>query len=376
MNNSSEWIRQMAPLAVSVWLQSAFLLGIGLTAARALRRRGALMQVLVLRASLAACITSGMLLFCGAHFLRPMWIVVLPAPSASTPKAAETRIAVSELDAIFDAESASTRKPQSRAIPKAATSTIAPNAEKNARRAMANANVNVNAAPNASQVKQESATVHAPGALPAKEMAIAVPNAKPASAVISLWLGLVWLLGSGALFFWMMLGHAHVARLRRRSEPLTGTAIGEMLLLLCDDAKNRAPRLLQSRDINAPLLCGLWRPAIVLPLDAESWNSAMQRAVIIHEKTHWRGATCGGAWRREFGARCCGRNLCCGLPAAFWQAPAKKYAMPPFCVAALRRASTRAACSLWRSGAHRENGTRQSASRHRVSFCRGASLAS
>nr|MDQ3820781.1 M56 family metallopeptidase [Acidobacteriota bacterium] len=47
-----------------------------------------------------------------------------------------------------------------------------------------------------------------------------------------------------------------------------------------------APRLLRSEHISMPIVCGILRPAILLPAGAEDWPEARRRMVLLHELTH------------------------------------------------------------------------------------------
>jgi HEAT repeat protein len=50
----------------------------------------------------------------------------------------------------------------------------------------------------------------------------------------------------------------------------------------------REPLLLASDAVLMPIVCGVWRPAIVLPADARGWTERRRRAVLCHELAHVR----------------------------------------------------------------------------------------
>src|SRR5262245_54740621 len=60
------------------------------------------------------------------------------------------------------------------------------------------------------------------------------------------------------------------------------------LFLECSHALGvaRPVRLLESRERNVPLALGTRRPAIVVPLIAETWDEDRRRAVLLHELAH------------------------------------------------------------------------------------------
>ncbi|MEZ6049971.1 MAG: M56 family metallopeptidase [Planctomycetaceae bacterium] len=62
-------------------------------------------------------------------------------------------------------------------------------------------------------------------------------------------------------------------------------------LKLRDDAASaigltRAVRLFHCEEARTPMVVGVWRPMILLPRDAENWNTAHRRSVLLHELGH------------------------------------------------------------------------------------------
>ncbi len=71
----------------------------------------------------------------------------------------------------------------------------------------------------------------------------------------------------------------------------------------------KAPRLLQSREVRMPFACGLLHPTIVLPLESNDWSTARRSAVLLHELAHVR--------RRDLLGHTLGRVAC----AVYWFHP-------------------------------------------------------
>jgi beta-lactamase regulating signal transducer with metallopeptidase domain len=60
---------------------------------------------------------------------------------------------------------------------------------------------------------------------------------------------------------------------------------------LCDEAqrrlgRRRSVRIVMSSQTAVPVVCGIFRPAILLPPDAGSWDDRRRRAVLCHELAH------------------------------------------------------------------------------------------
>ncbi len=111
--------------------------------------------------------------------------------------------------------------------------------------------------------------------------------------------GALLLLGSLAIDLW---------RLRRiRSHGLPWLAVRKMTQSLAAECGvSRPVDVVLHEDVPAPLTCGVLRPAIVFPLDAQAWTDADLHRALVHELEHVRRgdwiiqllarATCAGYW--------------------------------------------------------------------------------
>jgi beta-lactamase regulating signal transducer with metallopeptidase domain len=79
--------------------------------------------------------------------------------------------------------------------------------------------------------------------------------------------------------------------LSARSVVLLASAVTSEWTALCDEAqqrlgRRRSVRVLMSPRTAVPVVCGIFRPAILLPVDAGSWDDARRSAVLCHELAH------------------------------------------------------------------------------------------
>ena len=84
----------------------------------------------------------------------------------------------------------------------------------------------------------------------------------------------VYLAGVALILGRAIMGHIAIARLVRRSRPFAGSGAGARV-----DVR-------VSADVDAPFTLGARRPVILLPADAESWDEARLRIVLVHELAH------------------------------------------------------------------------------------------
>jgi beta-lactamase regulating signal transducer with metallopeptidase domain/tetratricopeptide (TPR) repeat protein len=177
-----------------------------------------------------------------------------------------------------------------------------------------------------------SATRQPGPALPSKNAA------RSAGPAVPLWRGsdflaaavLAWAFGAAAMLTRLVAGLLAVRGLVRRARPLDDPA--------WTDAANAARRslgigrpvaLLAGGGTEVPLTAGIFRPVLVLPAAAASWDGDRRRVVLLHELAHVR--------RRDTLARIAAEVVA----ALYWFHPLAHAA-----VAALRRESERAADDL------------------------------
>ncbi len=129
-------------------------------------------------------------------------------------------------------------------------------------------------------------------ALPEPGELVPVPGAKPTPEKVGISLSqivaLVWLAGMVFMAAWMLVVHLRFVRYVRRWSRTVGD--GETLRLYKTVAAHlelkRRPDLRICPKLRAPMLAGVFRPALLLPEDGI--ESAAMTYVLIHELTHYQ----------------------------------------------------------------------------------------
>lgn len=113
-----------------------------------------------------------------------------------------------------------------------------------------------------------------------------------------LWgMGLCLWLGGAILFLARLLsGVASIAVITRGARPMgmasAGDEPGAVWSAIADLARSagisRRVRVLESPRVHVPVNWGLWRPVVLLPLEARAWSAERLRTVLLHELAHIR----------------------------------------------------------------------------------------
>lgn len=130
----------------------------------------------------------------------------------------------------------------------------------------------------------------------------------PASA--GAWLAAAWLAGSLLSVLALAAGFLYLTRVARRAEPVVSgrwpVMAGEVAAAL---GLRRRVALLQSDHPSLLVTWGLWRPRVLLPAPARTWDDERIRVVLAHELAH----VARGDWAAQVGAEL--------LRAAYWFNP-------------------------------------------------------
>ncbi|HEX6749156.1 MAG TPA: M56 family metallopeptidase [Longimicrobium sp.] len=126
----------------------------------------------------------------------------------------------------------------------------------------------------------------------------------------------VWAAGTIVVLARLAIGLRGVARLARGAEPVTDPAWTDLLERFGAAVGVRRPVvLLRSRDAAMPLTWGAFRPAVLLPAEADGWGPERRRVVLLHELAHVARRDCLMQLLAE---------ICCALywfhPGAWWAA--------------------------------------------------------
>jgi len=117
-----------------------------------------------------------------------------------------------------------------------------------------------------------------------------------------------WIAGTALFLIQLAIGLGQVRSLRRSGSPWRhGQSVAQTLAL--DAGIHRRIEVLLHEAVPGPMTCGVMHPAIVLPQDAEGWESEDLNRAMIHELEHVR--------RGDSVSRCFARAAC----AVYWFHP-------------------------------------------------------
>jgi type II secretion system protein G len=145
-----------------------------------------------------------------------------------------------------------------------------------------------------------------PGSTP-EPLRVDLPQAEPSDSLAgapaaatagpqlhwSAWVLLAWLTGAIVLLLPLLAGTVMVWRQTRRAERIKSDSWTSLLGELCRQLGIRGRVvLLRSSWSNIPVACGIFRPAIILPVEADAWPADRRRVVLLHELAHIRRSDC------------------------------------------------------------------------------------
>ncbi|MFN2637731.1 MAG: M56 family metallopeptidase [Gemmatimonadaceae bacterium] len=142
-------------------------------------------------------------------------------------------------------------------------------------------------------------TIHVPTAAAERVASIASNEASsrslPSFATL---LRSVWAAGTTLLLVLLAIDLRRLRRIRRSGLPWP--AQNDLLRSLAvTSGVRRSVDVLLHEAVSAPLTCGVWRPAILVPVDASEWQEADLRRALVHELEHVRR----GDWATQLIAR-------------------------------------------------------------------------
>ena len=109
----------------------------------------------------------------------------------------------------------------------------------------------------------------------------------------STWVLLAWLAGATALLLSLLAGTATVWRRTSGAERIESGDWADLLGELCGQLGIRGRVvLMRSCWSSIPVACGILRPTIILPVEADQWSAERRRVVLLHELAHIRRADC------------------------------------------------------------------------------------
>jgi beta-lactamase regulating signal transducer with metallopeptidase domain len=98
---------------------------------------------------------------------------------------------------------------------------------------------------------------------------------------------ILWAVGAAVLLFRYIIGIFAANRMLKRSDIITDERIVHCAEQCARQfGLSRRIKLLQNRDISAPITFGIWNPVIILPAEAQEWDTSQISAIFIHELAH------------------------------------------------------------------------------------------
>ncbi len=134
-----------------------------------------------------------------------------------------------------------------------------------------------------------SATPNRPMVPPAGGVAAAEPDRPWTTHALAFWLVTLWIAGAVIAVLPTLAGFWQLARVRRHAMPLRDESWCALLNQVSATLKlRRRVRLLASAGGGMPFIFGVWRPVLLLPVEAAVWPAERRRLVLLHELAHVR----------------------------------------------------------------------------------------
>jgi HEAT repeat protein/beta-lactamase regulating signal transducer with metallopeptidase domain len=123
---------------------------------------------------------------------------------------------------------------------------------------------------------------------------ITVPPTPPHSRAVDLTRVALFLWGAGALavLAFVISGVIGTWWIRRSAAPLKATWVEEAHVLAEAFEIGGSIAVVESHAVTMPMVCGVWRPLIVMPQSATQWTEERRRVVVLHELAHIKRRDC------------------------------------------------------------------------------------
>ncbi|MDQ4123075.1 MAG: M56 family metallopeptidase [Acidobacteriota bacterium] len=97
----------------------------------------------------------------------------------------------------------------------------------------------------------------------------------------------IWFTGFLLLLSKLLTAFIATNLLKRQATRFENAALNELFSSILTELNlNHSVRLLRSERISMPIVCGVIKPAVLLPVNADEWSEERQRMVLLHELTH------------------------------------------------------------------------------------------
>lgn len=137
----------------------------------------------------------------------------------------------------------------------------------------------------------------APAAATGDSVASALPLAAPAQTAarpfdLTLAAVLLWAVGATMILAYVISGAIGAWWIRRSATVVEAPWVDEAQTL-AEVFEIPGPVVVaESASVSMPIVCGVWRPSIVMPADAAHWSDERRRVVVLHELAHIKRRDC------------------------------------------------------------------------------------
>jgi beta-lactamase regulating signal transducer with metallopeptidase domain/HEAT repeat protein len=142
-----------------------------------------------------------------------------------------------------------------------------------------------------------SAPDAAPPAATSDSVTAVLPAGAPAPSAVrqfdlTLAAVLLWAVGATMILAYAISGAIVAWRIRRSAAVIEAPWVDEAQTL-AEVFEIPGPVVVaESASVTVPIVCGVWRPSIVMPADAARWSDERRRVVILHELAHIKRRDC------------------------------------------------------------------------------------
>jgi beta-lactamase regulating signal transducer with metallopeptidase domain len=130
-----------------------------------------------------------------------------------------------------------------------------------------------------------------PGVLPSADDIAATP-ARATWPEATLLAVVLWGVGTLGVLAYLVAGALGGWWIRRAARPLHAPWVDEAHVLAEAFEIARSVAIVESAAVTMPMVCGIWRPVIVMPPAAEHWSDDRRRVVVLHELAHIKRRDC------------------------------------------------------------------------------------
>ncbi len=151
--------------------------------------------------------------------------------------------------------------------------------------------------PNAAEVETAPLPATAPDVTDGSEIARPAPSASSPTVTrpsldFTLLGVLLWAAGALCVLAFVIMGGVGTWWIRRSATPVQAPWVDEAHVLAEAFEISGSIAFVESKAVTMPMVCGIWRPLIVMPHSATEWTDERRRVVVLHELAHVKRRDC------------------------------------------------------------------------------------